>query len=124
MRAELDLSEILEDSLEAYFTGPARGGGPVYASLLAVLATGLGLLPLVRVEVSAHAPGMLRPAIERHRVTAGAGGTVERVAVRLGQAVAAGQLLLALRREGSAAGEAAADSAGAELRARARDLDA
>ena len=125
MRGALDPTEILKDSLEAYFAGrPARGGGKVYLSLLAALCAAAAALPLVRMDVTARAPGMLRPSIERHRVLASAAGTVARVGVRLGERVRAGQPLVELRPDALAPALAEADSALAELSARRADLDA
>ena len=124
MRGALDPTEILEDSLEAYFAPAARGGGAVYVSLLAALCAATAALPLVRVDVTVRAPGMLRPSIERHRVAASASGVVRLVAIRLGEPVVTGQALVELRDDALAAAIVAADSATAELRARRRDLDA
>ena len=123
MRGELDTSELLTDSLEAYFGGGrGRGAAAIYGALLAVLCATGSLLGVVRVDVTARAPGLLRPALERHRVAAGAAGIVERVAGRPGARVHAGDLLLLLRPDALAPRLAAAESTTVELDARAADL--
>ena len=123
MRGELETSELLTDSLEAYFGGGrGRGALAVYGAGLACLCGAGLLLAVVRVDVTARAPGLLRPALERHRVAAGAAGIVESVTGRPGARMHAGDLLLVLRPDALAPRLAAAESTATELGARAADL--
>lgn len=125
MRGEPEPGELLEDSQEAYFSAlPAGGGGPIYLALLGVLCATAVTLPLVSVDVTTRARGILRPEVEQHHVAAGTAGVVERVGGRLGDRVRPGDLLLGLRSDALAAAVAANDSAAAAARTRAEELTA
>ena len=122
MRGQPDVDELLRDSVEAYFAATPRGGRPVYLGLLFVLAAGFAALPVVRVDVTARARGLLRPAIERHRIAAGTAGVVEEVLGRRGQTVRAQEVLVSLESSDVSAQLTAADSTTTDLRTRASDL--
>lgn len=68
----------------------------IYWLVLAGILAGLASLPLVIVDVSVRAPGIVRPATERTELKPAHGGRIARVLVNDNDRVAAGQTLLAL----------------------------
>lgn len=112
----------VEDSLEAHLSCLSRRGGAMYLALLGMVALAAALLPVLQVDVSVRSPGLLRPAVEKHRVAARASGVVEAVGVAAGERVGAGRLLLSLRAAPvEERGRALAEQL-AEARAAASDL--
>lgn len=74
-----------------------RVGQPwIYWTVLLVALSVLASLPLVEVDVSISAAGMVRPATERVTLRLPLGGRIERVLVRDNERVLAGQPLLEL----------------------------
>lgn len=68
----------------------------VYWSLLLFCAAALAALPLVKVDITVSAPGIVRPAVERMELKAGVTGRIARVLVKDNDTVSAGQPLLEL----------------------------
>lgn len=75
-----------------------HGGGRswVYWLTLAGVIGGLACLPLLEVDVSINAPGIVRPATERVELRLPTGGRIARLQVRDNERVVAGQVLLEL----------------------------
>jgi multidrug resistance efflux pump len=114
----------VEDSIERHLADHAGGGRSIYLSLAALIVAGLVALPLVRVAVSVQSNGIIRPLTEKHEVTAGAAGFAERLAVREGAAVKAGETMLVLRAAPLEERHAATASRLADARRFAADLEA
>jgi HlyD family secretion protein len=77
----------------------AEHGAPrawVHWWVLAGVAGSIGCLPLIDVDVSVHAAGMIRPLTERADVRASVSGHIAQVLVRDNDRVQAGQALLVL----------------------------
>ena len=87
---------LAEHSVESLHALHGQRRPVMYWLLLAGVATGLASLPLVKVEVSVGAPGVIRPATERVELRVPYGGVVAEVFVRDNASVAAGQPLLRL----------------------------
>ncbi|HET8656512.1 MAG TPA: HlyD family efflux transporter periplasmic adaptor subunit [Longimicrobiaceae bacterium] len=87
----------LDDTLEALLAEHARPRAVVYSGLVVLLAVGCAVLPLVHVEVSTSARGLVRPAVERVEVAAPATGFVERSEIDEDRVVHAGDTLAVLR---------------------------
>jgi HlyD family secretion protein len=85
-----------DDSLEAFLSRHSRRSSSIYVAVLILVCAGLGLLPVIRVDVSVQAEGIIRPATEKHEVVAGASGYVERVEVRENDRVQKGSEILKL----------------------------
>lgn len=81
---------LLGDSLEQHLARHAVRGRPVYLALLLALGCALALLPVVRVRVSVRGQGLIRPVTEKHEARSRVSGVVERILVREGQPVQAG----------------------------------
>jgi len=64
--------------------------------LLSGLAGALGALPLLKVDITVRAPGLVRPATERTELKTAVGGRVARLLARDNDRVAAGQSLVEL----------------------------
>lgn len=96
-QARLHAAEVARDSLESLIAthGPQRSH--IYWSILLGVVAGLAALPLVKVEVSVRAPGMVRPQTERAELKSAVAGHLAQVLVRDNDAVQAGQPLLVLR---------------------------
>ena len=86
----------LDDTLDVYLSRYSRRSSVIYGVLVVAVAAAIVALPLVRVQVSVGAAGILRPTVERQEVRAATSGIVERVAVRRGEAVARGDVLAML----------------------------
>jgi HlyD family secretion protein len=91
---------LLEDSLEQHLARHAARGRPVYSTLLLALGCALALLPVVRVSVSVRGQGLIRPITEKHEARSRVSGVVERVLVREGQIVRAGDAMAVVRASG------------------------
>jgi len=88
---------LLDDSLEQHLARHAVRGRPVYVALLLALGAALALLPVVRVRVSVRGQGLIRPVTEKHEARARVSGVVERILVREGEAVLAGDSMAIVR---------------------------
>jgi HlyD family secretion protein len=115
-------ADQIEDTLEYHLARISHPGGPVYLTLIVLVAASLGALPLLRVEVSVRSPGIVRPVTEKHRVVARAAGVVEAVGVARGARVERGALLLTLRDAPLMARLAALAEERRQARAEERDL--
>lgn len=82
------------------------------------------MLPLVRVQLSTAARGVLRPSIERHEIISGAGGRVDSIAARIGETVSAGQPIARLDAAAARSRMAAIDARESRLLTTIRDLEA
>ncbi len=85
-----------DDCLEAHLARRSGRGGMIYPFVLFLLLSGLAALPLVRVELTVPAQGVIRPAAERHEILAPAAGRVAWSGIRLHDRVASGEVLLRL----------------------------
>ncbi|GAA4001360.1 cyclolysin T1SS periplasmic adaptor subunit CyaD [Hymenobacter fastidiosus] len=94
----------------------------VYAAAMLGIITLLLALPFVHVNVSAQAPGMLRPLSEKTEVRSLVGGTITRLLVRENQQVQAGDTLLVLQSGAMQAQQAVNARQQAEHAAFAQDL--
>jgi membrane fusion protein, peptide pheromone/bacteriocin exporter len=86
-----------EDSLEAHLLRHSAGSTSVYLAVLLLLIGGAGMVPLVQVDVSVQANGIVRPAVERQEVRVQASGFVEEVRIANDLEVRQGEMLLRLR---------------------------
>jgi membrane fusion protein, peptide pheromone/bacteriocin exporter len=90
----IELAPYTIESLQVARYTPIRW---VYGWLLTGLIITLLALPLIEVDVSVSAPGIVRPATERVDLRTSISGTVETVLARENERVAAGQPLLMLQ---------------------------
>lgn len=86
----------IDETLEAHLHRHQVSGRPVYGALVMAFTVILAALPLVRVELPARAPGIIRPAVEKHVVKAATAGLVRAVHVSRHDSVADGQVLVTL----------------------------
>lgn len=91
--------------LESHLARHGAAGRVVYCTVLLTVAAGAAALPLVHVDVSIQADGIVRPAADKHEVRSGASGFVERTAAREHDRVRAGEPVLLLRPDGAATRE-------------------
>lgn len=96
MLRELPFAATPEDLLEAHLIRSSRRGEVFHAGILLLLLLLLGLLPIVRVDVSVRGAGILRPKVEKHQLRSPASGVVEALHVRPNESVSAGQVLVQL----------------------------
>lgn len=115
--------EVALDSVEAHFVPPTAAVRSIHAGILLLLGGFLAALRLVTVEVAVDAPGVVRPAVEKHELTAGVGGFVAEVLARPAQAVSAGDPLLVLEASHVEERIAALAAALVERERRAADLE-
>lgn len=87
----------VKDSLEGLFAAHGRHSRAVYWTSLVGVLGGLVALPLIKVDVSVRAAGLLRPASERTAVRSAVSGYIAHVYVRDNDRVEAGQALLQLQ---------------------------
>jgi multidrug efflux pump subunit AcrA (membrane-fusion protein) len=116
-------AELVGDSVEALLAERGAGGSALYLLLLLIVSAAVAALPLVEVPVTLRAPGLLRPAIEKHEIRAAGDGMVLEILVRENEHVRRGQPLLRTSRAGiteRAAGVRAERAAAMDL---ARDLE-
>ena len=92
----LPRAEIARHTVEALYAEHGRARPWIYWTALTLVAAGLASLPLIEVDVSFSAPGMVRPATERVALRVPYGGRVAEMFVRENENVAAGQPLLRL----------------------------
>lgn len=91
--------EEFRDRLDVYLGRHGPSVPSVYRFLLAFTLAALLSLPLVRVSLTVAAPGLLRPAIERHEIRVAGGGIVERVSASVGDRLHAGDPLAVIGNE-------------------------
>jgi multidrug resistance efflux pump len=89
-------AELAGHTVESLYAeqGPARPW--IYWCLLLGVVGGLASLPLIKVDVSVRAPGIVRPLRERMELRPAISGNIVRVLARDNDRVAAGQALLEL----------------------------
>jgi membrane fusion protein, peptide pheromone/bacteriocin exporter len=97
MQKQLYPFDHVEDSLESHLHRHSRRSQVVYVAVVAILVAALAALPVVRVGVSVQSSGIIRPVTEKHEVKAQTSGFAEALAVREGERVERGQVLLSLR---------------------------
>jgi membrane fusion protein, peptide pheromone/bacteriocin exporter len=107
----------IADTLEVYLARTAVRRRPVYLAAVAAVAAALLALPLVRVDVSVQAGGLVRPVMEKSEVQAPVSGRIAAFPVRRNQRVQRGDALARLE-----TGEL--DQEAGALRARVAQLDA
>jgi len=84
------------DTVESLHALHGKPRALIWWLVLLGCAAGLAALPLVKIDVTVRAPGLVRPATERVELRAPLGGRIARVLARENDAVAAGQPLLEL----------------------------
>lgn len=96
-QTRLYASEVAQDSLESLFAahGPQRSF--VYWTILVGAISALVSLPLLKVDVSVRAQGIVRPQSERAELKSAVPGHIAQVLVRDNESVKSGQPLLVLR---------------------------
>jgi len=87
----------LEHSLPAYLDRHGRRGRAIHITIAVTAAAALALLPIIRVDVSVRAYGMIRPANEKYEIRAPAAGFVAHSTLIRGGFVGAGDTLVVLR---------------------------
>ena len=83
-------------TLESLYALHGRRRPWVYWTALAGIVLALAVLPLVEVDVTVRAPGMVRPATERAEMRVPVGGHIARIRARDNEPVKAGQILVEL----------------------------
>ncbi|HZO19231.1 MAG TPA: HlyD family efflux transporter periplasmic adaptor subunit [Gemmatimonadaceae bacterium] len=101
---------LVEDCIEVHLARHAPTGRSLYLSTLALTLAAAAALPVVRVPVTVHANGILRPTVERQEARAAESGIVHSVRTRDGQRVRAGDTLMILDVRSIAARLATVDS--------------
>ena len=86
----------VRDSIESLQQAHAGNQVVIYWLVLAITATAIACLPLVKVNMSIGAPGQIRPAIERLAVQPAVAGNLKELAVGDNQAVHRGDTLLVI----------------------------
>ncbi|HEY4299410.1 MAG TPA: HlyD family efflux transporter periplasmic adaptor subunit [Candidatus Didemnitutus sp.] len=109
--------------MESLFARDAQPGRTMLWLTLGSAFLALGALPLVRVNLSVHAAGIVRPAADRVEVHSSTAGTIRSVLVRDNQVVTRDQPLVQLAAPELEERLAHARSRLLEHRATARDLD-
>jgi len=84
------------DTVESLYAQHGRPRAWIWWLLLAACVGGVAALPLVKVDVSVQANGVVRPATERVELKTPLGGRIVRVFARENDTVAAGQPLIEL----------------------------
>ncbi|GMV06297.1 MAG: hypothetical protein AMXMBFR53_25730 [Gemmatimonadota bacterium] len=97
MQRQLYPTEFIDSSIEQHLGRHSTRSQAIYITILLALCGTAASLPMIRVDVSVQAEGIVRPVIEKHEVKAPTSGYAETVAVREAQEVQEGQLLLSLR---------------------------
>lgn len=86
----------MTDSVESLYAAHGPDRGAIYWVFLTVCSVLILLLPLIHVDVSVGAPGIVRPKQERFVVRSNVDGNVKEVKVRENQVVKAGENLVLL----------------------------
>ncbi|MDR0788388.1 MAG: HlyD family efflux transporter periplasmic adaptor subunit [Gemmatimonadota bacterium] len=123
MPPDLTPFDLVEDSAEVYLNRDARSGSTIYLAVIAMVALAIAALPLIHVGVSIQADGVIRPAMEKHTVTAGVSGYVKQVTASAYAEVQAGDVLFQLRGEPMDARRELARTRLAELGDAIRELE-
>lgn len=89
-------AELADHTIESLYAmhGPERRW--IYWLILAGIIGALGSLPLIQVDVSVRAPGVVRPVTERVELKTAVSGRISEVLARDNDSVTAGQILLVL----------------------------
>ncbi len=101
---------LVEDCIEVHLARHAPTGRPLYLSTLALTLAAAAALPVVRVPVTVHANGVLRPTVERQEARTAESGIVHSIRTRDGHRVTAGDTLVILDTRSVAARLATVDS--------------
>lgn len=115
---------VARDLLDVHLASDDRGARALYAGVLALLVAGAAALPVARVELWAHAAGIVRPTSDKHEVRAPRAGAAHRLLVAEHQRVREGEPLLALDPRPAALRAAAIAPRLAAARDAAHDLEA
>ena len=89
-------AELAQHTVERLYADHGARRPWVYWLVLAAAVAALGALPLIEVDVTVRAAGLVRPVTERTELKAATGGQVGRVCARDNERVIAGQPLLEL----------------------------
>jgi HlyD family secretion protein len=89
-------AELAEHTVERLCADHGARRPWIYWLVLGGAVSALAALPLVEVDLTVRAPGLVRPAMERTELKTAIGGRVGRVCARDNERVAAGQPLLEL----------------------------
>ena len=87
---------LAEQTVESLYAMHGRQRPWIYWLCLIGVGAALGVLPLLQVEVTVRAAGMVRPATERTELKSAIGGRIARVLAADNERVTAGQPLLEL----------------------------
>lgn len=88
---------VAQDSLESLLAAHGPQRSQIYWSILLGIIAGLVALPIVKVEVSVRAQGLVRPQTERTELKSAVAGHLAQVLARDNDPVQAGQPLLVIR---------------------------
>jgi len=88
---------LAQDTVESLYAGHGPQRPWTYWVILAGVLGALGCLPLIKVDVSVRASGLVRPATERTELRPAVSGQIAEVFVRENDRVHAGQPLLVFR---------------------------
>lgn len=88
--------EVIENLTETYLPKVSVRGQLIYTLLLLALATVLGALPFVRVDVSVQSMGMVRSLAEKTEIKAFVAGTIKHIGIAENQLVSKGQTLFTI----------------------------
>lgn len=88
--------EIAEYSTHAHLPRIKAKGQIIYTAVLLAIILTLACLPLVMVDVTASAPGLVRPVVEKHEIRSFVSGTIAEVLVQEGNVLTAGQEIIRL----------------------------
>lgn len=84
----------IPNSLEFYISKISSRTQAIYIIVITCIVIGLILLPIIKIELSCQASGLVRPASEKVEIVAPVSERIETVNVREGQSVKKGQLLI------------------------------
>lgn len=90
MPQRLPPPEEFRDRLDVYLGRHGPVAPTIYRFILAFAIAAILSLPLIRVSLTVAAPGLLRPAIERHEIRVPIGGMLEQVSASAGDRLRAG----------------------------------
>jgi hypothetical protein len=117
-------ASVGSELLAGYLARHRTTGGPIYGALLLLVVGGAGALPVVEIDVSVQAPGIVRPAADKHELRAPRAGAVAAVRAHDNERVERGAEVVALRDPALDARTVAVAARLAEGRAEAHDLRA
>ena len=88
--------EIADQSVEGLFVERHSRTQVIYVLVLMMVVVGFGVLPFVRVDITAHSRGIIRTEQENNQVAPAFSGRIARMNITLNQPVAAGDTLVIL----------------------------